>query len=30
MKDDAQEKIQRTMLVWLEGDEKLKRRCDKF
>lgn len=30
MKDDAQEKIQQTRLVWPEGDEKLKRRRDKF
>jgi len=30
MKDDAQEKIQTTRLVWLGGEEILKRRRDKF
>lgn len=29
-KDEAQEKIQQTRLVWIEEKEKLKRRCDKF
>lgn len=30
MKDDAQEKIQQTRLVWLVAEETLRRRSDKF